>query len=343
MTLILQDISPSDWHPLSLGFRDLSFEQTRAYAEPAAQRVGGQARFVAVRRGRETLAIAALRVRNLPGLRRGIIWLPAGPLVLRQNEPDPDPETLAAVLSALRHQLVDVEGNVLRLRFSALSLLSQEATANIASAAGFAPTTRAAPYKTFLLDTSVDEDEAMRRLNGKWRGHLRNAFKAGLAVEMTSDATLTERFERVMASVQEAKGFAPAITPDFHRKCQGEGYALETFIVSREGRDLSAGMLVVNGANANYLFGATNAEGREHRSGYQLTWSIMGRCRALGLKWMDLGGVDSTATPELTVYKERTGALYVEGAGPYEANPGGLFTRALYLAEDLRNLRKRKG
>ncbi len=340
--LTLREIAPADWHGLSLQFRDLTFEQTRAYAEPAAARIGGKARFLAVERAGQVVALAAIRQRNMPGLKRGIIWVPAGPMFLRHDAEDPSDAEISAVLATLREGLVQAEGNILRLRFSALSFLDQARSQAIAASAGFAPTSRAPQYKTFVLDTRPDEDETMRRLHGKWRGHLRNAFKAGLVVEHASDSSLNDRFDRVYASVQDAKGFAPVITPDFHRRCLGEGYHLETFIVSREGRDLSGGVLVVTGQNSNYLYGATNAEGREHRSGYQLTWSIIGRCRALGLHWMDLGGVDDTLTPELTVYKERTGATYVEGAGPYEATPGGLFTRAVTLLEDLRARRKGK-
>lgn len=335
-TLALHDVAPSDWHALSLQFRDLTFEQTRSYCEHAASRIGGKARFVAVRDGSDFIALAALRQRSMPGLRRGIIWLPAGPLIRRTDRAEPTDAEIIAVLAALRQHLVGVEGNILRLRFSVLGQLAQDRAGRLAEAAGFARTHRAAPYKSYVLDTRVAEEESMARLNGKWRGHLRNAFRAGLSVESAADATLSGRFDRVMASVQEAKGFAATITPAFHRRCQGEGYTLETFVVSREGRDLSAGMIVVTGNNANYLFGATNAEGRDHRSGYQLTWSIMMRCGELGVHWLDLGGVDNDLTPELTLYKERTGATYSEGAGPFEATPGGLFPRAVNALEDLR-------
>lgn len=335
-SLTIREIPPADWLALSPAFRDLTFEQTRAYAEPAAARIGGHARFLAVQRQDEVVALAALRQRNMPGLKRGILWCPAGPLILRHDRPDPSPGDISAILAALRRQLVDQEGHLLRLRLSALCFLDQTQGTQIAATAGFLPTSRAAPYRTFVLDTRLDEEETMRRLHGKWRGQLRVAFKAGLKVETASDQSLSERFDRIYASVRELKGFSSTITPDFHRRCSGEGYHLETFIISREGRDLSAALLVATGSNGNYLFGATNAEGREHRSGFQLTWSVMMRCRELGLHWMDLGGVDRDATPELTTYKERTGATYCEGAGPYQAMPGGLFPRTLLALEGLR-------
>lgn len=332
----LRDVTPSDWIALSGNFRDLTFEQTQAYATPAATRIGGQARFLAFEKAGEVVALAALRQRNLPLFGRGIVWLPAGPLILRHDKPDPSPEEISAILAALRHRLVDREGHVLRLRFCALSFLDQAQGTAIAASAGFLPSKRAPAYRTFALDTRPDEEETMRRLHGKWRGHLRVALKAGLKVETASDQSLTERFDKVYASVQDAKGFDVVISPAFHRQCGGADYHLETIIVSHEGRDLSAALLVMTGKNANYLFGATNAEGRDHRSGYQLTWSVIARCRELGLHWLDLGGVDPEATPELTVYKERTGATYCEGAGPYEARPGGLFSLTVQTLEGLR-------
>jgi Acetyltransferase (GNAT) domain len=342
-SLTFQDIAPTDWLDLSQTFRDLTFEQTRAYAQPAAARIGGHARFAAIARGDQVLALAALRCRSLPGMQRGIIWLPAGPMVLRHGAENPTQEEIVAILSALRQRLVTAEGNILRLRFSALARLDQAPTADLAARAGFVPTSRSSPYMTYVLDTRQDEEEAMSRLNGKWRGHLRFAFRAELEVQHAGDDSLAHRFDQVFAAVKDTKGFTPAISPDFHRLCRAEGYHLETFIVSRQGTDLSAGMVVVTGQNANYLFGATASEGRDHRSGYQLTWSIRNYCHALGLTGLDLGGIDSNVTPELTVYKERTGALYAEGVGPYEAAPGGLFTPTVHLLEDLRARRKGKG
>ena len=341
--LTLRDIAPADWHALTDGFRDLTYEQTRAYSEPAAVRVGGTARFVALEQDGRVVALAALRVRNLPGLRRGIIWVPAGPMVLAPGRPDPEPAELSLILHALRRQLVAVEGNILRLRFSALTFLTQEAALEVAQSAGFAPTGRAQRYKTYALDLHQPEDEIMRKLNGKWRNSLRNARKGGLTVDRTCDLSLTDRFEKVFASVQEAKGFAPVIAAAFHRECRAGDYQLETFVICRDGVDLGAGMMVVTGKNANYLFGATNEAGRPLRAGYQLTWSMIQRGQELGLAWLDLGGVDFEANPDVAGYKERTGALYVEGAGPFESAPAGLFPKVVNALEDLRARLKSRG
>ena len=87
--LTLREVQPRDWHALSAGFRDLTFEQTRAYCEPAAARVGATPRFIAVERSGEVVALAAMRVKKIPLLGRGIVWLPAGPMVLAPGKPDP--------------------------------------------------------------------------------------------------------------------------------------------------------------------------------------------------------------------------------------------------------------
>lgn len=341
--MTLREVSPAYWPELSRGFRDLTFEQTRAYCEPAAERVGGRARFVALELDGRVVALAALRVKNLPGMKRGVIWVPAGPMVLAPDRPDPEPAELALILHALRRHLVAVEGNILRLRFSALTFLGQEAALDVAQSAGFTPTDRAPPYKTFALDLRQPEDEIMHGLNRKWRSSLRMAFKADLTVDRACDLSLTDRFERVFASVQEAKGFAPVITAAFHRKCRAEDYQLETFVICKDGVDLAAGLLVLTGQNASYLFGATNEKGRPLCAGFQLTWSMIQRCLALDLTWLDLGGVDFEVNPEVAKYKVRIGAPLVEGGGPFECAPVGLFPKVVTLLEGLRARVKARG
>jgi Acetyltransferase (GNAT) domain len=338
--LTLREVQPGDWHRLSAGFRDLTFEQTRAYCEPAAARVGAKPRFIAVERAGTVVALAAMRVKKIPLLGRGIVWLPAGPMILAPGEADPSPAELTAILAALRHRLVETEGHVLQLRFSALSFLEQARAQQIAREAGFGPATRTSVYKTYALGTRFGEEELMRKLNGKWRGNLRNALKVGLTIDRAADDRLNGRFDEVFQSVQLAKGFVPSITTEFHRSCKAEDYGLETFVVSKDGVDLGAGMLVVTGQNANYLFGATNEAGRPVRAGYQLTWAMIQRCVELGLTWMDLGGVDFEANPDVAGYKERIGADYVEGAGPFEASPAGMLPKIIHVLEDLRARRK---
>jgi lipid II:glycine glycyltransferase (peptidoglycan interpeptide bridge formation enzyme) len=334
--LTTRDIAPADWPGLSRDFRDLTFEQTRAYAIPGAARVGAKARFVAVEKAGKVVALAALRVRNLPGLGRGIVWIPAGPMIMAPDRAEPDNAERASILAALRKRIVEQEGNILRLRLSSLSFVDQDQGAEAAARAGFAATGRAQSYKTYALDIRQGEEELMRRLNGKWRGNLRNALKGDLRVEHSCGEDLTDRFEAVFASVQEAKGFTPAISAAFHRACRAEDYQLETFVISKDGVDLGAGMMVVTGKNANYLYGATNEAGRPLRAGYQLTWAMILRCVALELTWLDLGGVDVENNPEVAGYKERVGGPYVEGAGPYEATPSGLFPRLVTGLETLR-------
>lgn len=335
MTLTLRTIAAADWHALSRTFRDLTFEQTRAYSEPAAARIGATTRFVAVQRGGDVLALAALRVRSLPGLWRCIIWCPAGPMVQPSAAPDPDPDTIAAILTALRQQLVTTEGHILRLRFPGIAFHDETITAT-AARAGFQPTTRAPLYKSYAVDLRQSQDDLMRHLNGKWRGNLRNALKSGLTVDRSTGNDLTARFEAVFDAVQETKGFRPGISAQFHRDCAAEDYRPETFVICKDGVDLAAGMLVVTGQNANYLFGATNAAGRLLRAGYQLSWSMMLRGAELGVVWFDLGGVDFDANPDVAGYKERIGGPFIQGAGPFEAAPPGIFPKLVNRLEDLR-------
>ena len=343
MTITFRPVDPDDWPAAAAGFADLTFEQTRAYAGPAAARIGGQARFLLAEAAGAPVAAAALRIKSLPGLRRGIAWCPAGPLVIPAAGPAPDAARLHAVLAALRAHVADADGHILRLRIASPAALSlaPETLATAATGAGFAPTDRARGYHSAAIDLSCDADALMRRLSGKWRTDVRFALKSGLTLEHGIGAGLEARFLSMFDQTQTAKGFSPDIPPQFHFPLGGPDYAVETLIASKDGEDLAGIVVGAAGRSAVYLFGATLPAGRPLRAGYFLTWEAIRLARERGLSWYDLGGIDVEANPDVARFKERMNGevIHVE---PWEARPTGVVARLTLAAERLRS-RLRRG
>ncbi len=89
--LTCRDVTIVDWPGITAGFSDLSFEQTAAYSAAAARRIGGRVRFLVLEEAGHPVAAAALRIKTVPGLGRGIVWSPSGPLLCLRETKSLDP------------------------------------------------------------------------------------------------------------------------------------------------------------------------------------------------------------------------------------------------------------
>ena len=347
--ITLRFVLAADWPAVAARFRDLGFEQSLTYGRAAARRIGGQVRFVVLERAGRPVAAACLRTKTVPGLGRGIVWMPSGPLVLPQDGGAPDAATLQAILAALRAQFVATEGHILRLRLSGVACSDPEQMADSAARAGFHPTPRAPAYRSSAIDLHKPAATLLADLNGKWRTDLRAAQKSGLTLERGQDAALQARFMALFDTVQAAKGFRPDVTPGFHFALtesgsgpeSGPDYALDILIATKDGQDVAGIVIGTSGKTATYLFGATAVAGRQWRAGYFLTWEGIALSRARGLDWYDLGGIDADANPDVARFKERMNGTPLFSAA-YEARPSGIVAPLIGALETLRARLKRR-
>lgn len=341
-SLTARVVAPADWPGLSATFRDLTFEQSLTYARAAAERIGAQAQFIALfDPDEQPVAAACLRIKNVPGLGRGIAWVAAGPMMQQQDRPDPGPDEIRAILAALRAHAQET-GHILRLRLPAV--MQQEVTVidQLATAEGFQPTDRSAPYRTVIVDCTQDEEALMRGLHGKWRNPLRNALKAGLELECLPIADCSERFHALYQEVQAAKGFAPDIPPEFYYGLEGPDFDHEVLIARKDGADIGAMTIGQAGRTSVYLFGATAEAGRRLNAGHYLMWQAILHSRKQGMKCFDLGGIDPETNPSVTRFKLRTGGAEIAAPGPYEFRPAGLSSALIGAAETLHARMKAK-
>ena len=205
----------------------------------------------------------------------------------------------------------------------------------LAAEAGFSATDRSPSYRTVIVDCDQDEDILMRTLHGKWRNPLRNALKSGMELEYAPIADCADRFDALYREVQATKGFSPDIPPEFYYPLEGSDFTHEVLIARKDGADIAGMTIGHSGQNAVYLFGATSETGRRLNAGHYLMWQSILRCRELGLKCFDLGGIDPEENPSVTRFKQRTGGVDITAAGPYEFRPSGLPSILIGAAEAL--------
>lgn len=324
----VEAVSEGHWPAIAESFSDLGFEQTLSYSKAAARRIRAQAQFLAVKRGGQVIAAAALRLKTIPGLGRGVAWIPSGPLVRANNGGSVGMTEVMEILAALRNKVVVHDGHILRLRLPATAFLSADELRLRIAGAGYTETDRAASYRSFVVDLGNDEATLMRQLNGKWRTDLRAASKAGLSLEAGCDTAIQSRFLKIFEPHQARKEFRPEISPQFHFALAGASYPIDVLMATKDGVDVAGIVVGRAGPTATYLFGATAMDGRQLKAGYFLTWQGILKARLAGCLWYDLGGVDFDINPDVARFKQRIGGIEVYTV-PYEARPAGLAPRII--------------
>ncbi|MWD29583.1 peptidoglycan bridge formation glycyltransferase FemA/FemB family protein [Aquicoccus sp. SCR17] len=337
----LKNVTETEWPQISGNFEDLNFEQTITYGNAAAERIGAKVRFVVAERADEIMAAACIRIKYVPGLRRGIAWIASGPLLVSRSGYFPSEKEISAILAAFRKKICVEEGHILRLRPAALPGWDIESFEAAASAAGFIPASRGPAYRTVAVDLAPDEGALMKGLHGKWRNLLRASQKSGLELESGPISKLQGRFHALYTEVQEKKGFSPEIPPDFYYQLEGCDFEHEVLIARKDGVDLAGITIGRTGTSSVYLFGATASQGRSVNAGYFLIWNGILESRSKGSSWFDLGGIDEANNPDVTRFKRRTGGQEVSAPGPFESRPSGLGQRAIRFSEELFGYNKR--
>lgn len=322
----------AEWQAVADEFADQGFEQTAAYAEPAAARIGARTVYVIIETAQGVQAAVLLRLKQVPGLGRGIAWAAGGPLTVKRSGTR---ASLADCLQCLRWYVVEEQGHILRLRLPVLAGYAPDDVVQIAQGAGFAQTSRAPSYQSILVDLTQSEDALMANLHGKWRSPLRGTFRADIKLEQGLYNDFYDRFRVLYDEVQQAKGFAPAIPPEFYRDLTGLDFEHRILIATHEGRDLGAVTVGLAGQGAVYLFGATAEAGRKLNAGYFLTWQGYLMAKAWGAGVYDLGGIDPEENPTVTRFKRRAGGYEVSAAA-WQAQPSGVRGQTILKLEALR-------
>ncbi len=342
MTLELDHVPETDWPALAGGFTDLTFEQSLTYTQAAAARIGARVDYIVLKEKGQPVAAAAVRVKMVPGLGRGIAWIASGPLLHPFDKPFPEKGQIAAILDKLRDEFSLRQGHILRVRPAGMAANNGQVFVEAAGEIGFSPAERISSYASIAIDLKQSRDTLMAALNGKWRTDLRYAMKSDLTLEVGHTADLADRFLALYEEVQGAKGFRTEITPEFHFALSGPDFPREVLMATRERIDLAGIVVGVAGHTATYLFGATGAEGRRLKAGYFLTWEGIGWAQSGGLRWYDLGGVDPAANPDVARFKVRMNGRPIL-AEPFEARPQGPVSHLIGGLEAMRARLKRHG
>jgi lipid II:glycine glycyltransferase (peptidoglycan interpeptide bridge formation enzyme) len=339
----VEAVPPAQWTTLAATFADCTYEQVYEYCNATAAQIGGSAKFFRILCDNMVIGAAAVRLKTVPLLGRGIAYISAGPLTREASTGVlSDQRQLRIALKALKQELVDRQGHILRIRLPLLPPLPALDVAGLFTDLEFRSTDRARKYRTSVIDLTQENETLRSTLNPKWRTDLKFAQKAGLSIDSGTGAELQLRFERLFNQMHRMKGFSISVHPGLFFGLGAECTGLEVMIAQRDGMDAAGHVFSKLGDSAIYLFGAANELGRQTKAAYLLNWSAILLAKQRGALWYDLGGIDPDANPGVYRFKSRMGGQEMSAVGPYEAQPSGMLGRLIDRLELVRSAVKSK-
>ena len=259
--------------------------------------------------GGPLLGLAQFMVRRIAGYislascTRGPVW-----------HPDLAPESRARAIAALRKTLP-----VARLR---VALFSPDAPASPDMETETQGLWRVMTgYSTVMLDLTQPLETLRAGLDGKWRNRLAKT-EADLSITTRVEPNLPEARRLLERETeQRARRRFQGLPTDFVRAyieaapSREQGFAVSYAQTRKETQ--AALLFLIHGDTATYHIGWSSEAGRKANAHNLLMWRGIEYLRRLGLRRLDLGGVNTRALPGITRFKIGTGGQVLTLAGSY--------------------------
>ena len=294
----------ADWSQMLDQFDDANFYQTWAYG---AVRWGEKnLSHLVLKRGGEVLGMAQLRIVRPTRFKFGMAHLRWGPLFERQGRPL-DPEVAICMARSLEEEYIDKRKLFLRVLPNAF-MGSPRATVIQSAFGEFTPEPLDTDnmYRTFVLDLAPALEELRRKLDAKWRNHLKRSEKNGLDVVAGTGNDEYRTFRLIYDQMRKRKTFETTVDVEEFGRIQEdlpESQRMRILICQDKGTPVAGLVTTAMGDSAIYLLGATNDEGLKSQGAYLLQWTMIKWLKENGIRWYDLGGIDPERNPGVFSFK----------------------------------------
>lgn len=317
LSVTFDAIDSAEWDELIPQFDDASVYQTWEHDSVH----WGESRLshaVFCKKGR-VVALAQVRILQIPVLRAGIAYVPRGPVWRRHGSP-PDPGLFQDVARALREEYAVRRGLVLRL-FPNEFDTDVYALSNRLELEGYRKNNIAKPYRTFFLDLSPPLEELRMGLKPKWRSKLTKAERTNFEIIVGSGDDLYAAFLGLYAEMYQRKQFTEYVDVHEYREIQRrlpEALKMAVMLCRLEGRPQAALVTAAVGDTALLVFLATSREALETRAAFRLFWEQIKWLKAQCFRYLDIGGVDPDANPGGFQFKSGIGGQDLYALGVFE-------------------------
>ena len=301
-----------DWLALEAAAGRLPLQQSWAYGEAMAAWRAGVHRLI-LRGDGEPLAFAQIVDRRLFGLAR-VGGLFRGPVFCRD---DIDDVTRAAVMAPIlaRHK-------PLRARFLFTMPELRDTEAARALMRGLGRKQVVTGYSTIWLDIAPDLDSLRSDLAQKWRNALNAAERADIDVTIAGRKPRDYRWlldqEDAQRGARRYHGLPTELIPLYAAAVEERGGRAVVAVTASHGDDRLAGALfLVHGLSATYMVGWNGALGRKLGAHNLVLWRGIEALKDRGIRWLDLGGVNTAEGAGIARFKLGLGGEVVTLAGTF--------------------------
>ena len=177
-------------------------------------------------------------------------------------------------------------------------------------------------FSTAWLDLRSDTQELRAALKGKWRNQLVKAEKSALTISIGGRKAhqygwLLEK-EQQQRSNRRYQATPLGLVPAFATAATPKSGCSILSITALSGRQKVAGALfLLHGNSATYHIGWAGAEARTLNAQNRVLWEAMLVLKEKGIRFLDLGGLNTADLAGIARFKLGTGATPLTLAGAY--------------------------
>src|ERR1043165_7904650 len=282
--------------------------QSHAWGEYRKSLSWEQCRWVAVNETDEVVTMMQASLRRYPG-GVGLLWCEGGPV-----------GDLAACNEGLQTAIKETTGlKLVYCRFRCDRQRNIEDALRLTALGWKLPWSPLTTCYSMIVNLDQPEDRLLAGLDRNWRRNLRRFQEGNLKVTQWLDPTADEVFA-VYDSMQNAKGLEEQLSRD--EIAQILANLKRQLVLYRchdeNGQVMSLLGCLVIGERACCVLSATSEAGRNVNSSYGVFWALFQHCQRIGVKSLDLAGIDPIRNHGVYRFKRATGAVAIEYLGEWD-------------------------
>lgn len=325
------------WNSYLKMFKDANIYQTWNYSK-FAQREKNIIHIAIYNNFNEIVAIAAIRIKYLPILNRGIAYIYRGPLWQKFNT-ESDVKLLGNIFQILRSEFVLKRKLILRIRpfiFSDDKFYDQ---INIFK--DYKRTEALKPYRTIILYLDSQIEEIRKNFNYRWRKGLNKSEKKNLIIKSGNDDKLYTTLIKIYNQMHSRKKYKEYVDVEQVGKMNENltpEMKLMIFIAYKDNEPIAALTGSALGETGIGLLGGISEMAMKFQASYLLQWQMINYLKGKGCKRYDLGGIDPKNNPGVYYFKQGISEIEVSEIGIFETQNNSLLLSIIKIGERIKQI-----
>jgi hypothetical protein len=309
LEIIRDNCDRAFWDDISTQASRSPLEQSWVYGEAVRDHYGMSVERAVIRSGNETLGIFQLFKKRFLGvvdvsrLVRGPIWID------RLAGSAPRIEAMSAIAKSFSLPRRD-------LLFWTPELSDTPEHRDLMRKVG--KRRMVTGLSTAWLDITKTSEELLRGFSGNWRNMLRAGKRANLKTRIRDDGKGVSTHLAAYDAFRQQKRFVGPPSELIRSMSENGSKGDIVTLTAGTTQQIVAGILFVrHGNSATYYTSWNSDEGRNSRAHNVLLWRAIQELRERGIKWLDLGGLNTESAAGVARFKIGLGGEIVTLSGTY--------------------------